>query len=134
MSILVAQPFTGGIEPPGVSVRVRRSVGEPDFLPKCEHPAPMLMLEDEVLALRVKAAMGELLQGAEHLRGLAQTLDGFCGLSGRRTRRNQAGRHWRSRNGSAGPSHCNYRGGLGGAALDGREGARRRSGGPHAIG
>jgi len=43
----------------------------------------MLMLEDEVLSSRVKAAMGELLQGAEHLRGLAQTLDGFCGLSGR---------------------------------------------------
>ena len=43
----------------------------------------MLMLEDEVLSLRIKAAMGELLQGAEHLRGLAQTLDGFCGLNGR---------------------------------------------------
>lgn len=43
----------------------------------------MLMLEDEVLTSRVKAAMGELLQGAEQLRGLAQTLDGFCGLSGR---------------------------------------------------
>ena len=41
----------------------------------------MLMLEDEALTLRVKATMGELLQGAEQLRGLAQTLDGFCGLN-----------------------------------------------------
>ncbi|MFZ5892444.1 MAG: hypothetical protein ACOY0T_15400 [Myxococcota bacterium] len=41
----------------------------------------MLMLEIDTLALRVKAAMGELLQGAEQLKGLAQTLDGFCGLN-----------------------------------------------------
>ena len=43
----------------------------------------MLMLEDDMLAARVRATMGDLLQGAEQLKGLAQTLDGFCGLHAR---------------------------------------------------
>ena len=42
-----------------------------------------MMLEDDVLSARVRTTMGELLEGAEQLKGLAQTLDGFCGLSGR---------------------------------------------------
>jgi hypothetical protein len=43
----------------------------------------MLTLEDDVLAAHVRATMGELLNRAEQLKGLAQTLDGFCELSGR---------------------------------------------------
>lgn len=43
----------------------------------------MLRLQDDSLSTQVRAAMGELLNGAEQLKGLAQTLDGFCGLSGR---------------------------------------------------
>lgn len=43
----------------------------------------MLTLEDDSLSAQVRAAMGELLNEAEQLKGLAQTLDGFCGLSGR---------------------------------------------------
>ena len=42
----------------------------------------MLRLEDDSLSAQVRAAMSELLNGAEQLQGLAQTLDGFCGLSG----------------------------------------------------
>ena len=42
----------------------------------------MLILEDDTLPARVRTTMGELLQGAEQLKGLAQTLDGFCGLNG----------------------------------------------------
>ena len=43
----------------------------------------MLMLEEDTLEARVRATIGELLQGADQLKGLAQTLDGFGGLSGR---------------------------------------------------
>lgn len=43
----------------------------------------MLSLEDDALAGRVRATVGELLQGAEQLKGLAQTLDGFGSLNGR---------------------------------------------------
>jgi hypothetical protein len=42
----------------------------------------VLNLEDDALSAQVRATMGELLNRAEHLRGLAQTLDGFCELSG----------------------------------------------------
>ena len=42
----------------------------------------MLTLEDDALASRVKRTMGELLDQAEQLKGLALTLDGFCGLRG----------------------------------------------------
>ncbi len=42
----------------------------------------MLTLEDDVLTAHVRATMGELLSRAEHLKGLAQTLDSFCELSG----------------------------------------------------
>ena len=41
----------------------------------------MLKLEDEVLTWQVRSAMGELLTGAEHLKGVAQMLDGYCELS-----------------------------------------------------
>jgi hypothetical protein len=43
----------------------------------------MLTLEDDVLSTRVRTTMGELLQGAEQLKGLAHALDGLCGLSAR---------------------------------------------------
>ena len=43
----------------------------------------MLMLEDDALSTRVRTTMGELLQGAEQLRGLAHALDGLCGLNAR---------------------------------------------------
>lgn len=43
----------------------------------------MLSLEEDTLAGRVRMTVGELLQGAEQLKGLAQTLDGFGGLNGR---------------------------------------------------
>ena len=43
----------------------------------------MLILEDDVLSTRVRTTMGELLQGAEQLRGLAHALEGLCGLSAR---------------------------------------------------
>ena len=42
---------------------------------------PMLTLEPDALTSRVRTTMGELFQGAEQLRGLAQALDGLCGLS-----------------------------------------------------
>jgi hypothetical protein len=41
----------------------------------------MLMLEDDTFSARVKHTVNELLEGAEQLKGLAETLDGFCGLS-----------------------------------------------------
>ena len=43
----------------------------------------MLTLEPDFLSSRVRTTMGELLQGAEQLRGLAHALDGLCGLSAR---------------------------------------------------
>jgi hypothetical protein len=43
----------------------------------------MLTLEDDALTANVRTTMSELLNGAEQLKGLAQTLDGFCELSGR---------------------------------------------------
>lgn len=43
----------------------------------------MLSLEEDTLAGRVRMTVGELLHGAEQLKGLAQTLDGFGGLNGR---------------------------------------------------
>ncbi|HKY34654.1 MAG TPA: hypothetical protein VJN18_01835 [Polyangiaceae bacterium] len=42
----------------------------------------MLRLEAETLTWQVRAAMGELLTGAENLKGVAQMLDGYCELSG----------------------------------------------------
>jgi hypothetical protein len=42
----------------------------------------VLSLEDDALSAQVRATMGELLSRAEQLKGLAQTLDGFCELSG----------------------------------------------------
>jgi hypothetical protein len=50
---------------------------------RLEEGKPMLMIEDDMLAARVRVTMGELLQSAEQLRGLAEMLDGYCGLSGR---------------------------------------------------
>lgn len=41
----------------------------------------MLTFEDDVLTAHVRATMGELVVRAEQLKGLAETLDGFCGLS-----------------------------------------------------
>lgn len=43
----------------------------------------MLALEDDVLSAQVRATIGDLLNRAEQLKGLAQTLDDFCDLSGR---------------------------------------------------
>lgn len=43
----------------------------------------MLTLEPDFLSSRVRTTMGELLQGAEQLRGLAHALDGLCGLNAR---------------------------------------------------
>lgn len=41
----------------------------------------MLKLEDETLTWQVRSAMGELMTGAENLKGVAQMLDGYCELS-----------------------------------------------------
>jgi hypothetical protein len=40
-------------------------------------------IEDAMLDSHVRATMGEVMTGAEQLRGLAHTLDGFCDLSAR---------------------------------------------------
>jgi hypothetical protein len=40
-------------------------------------------IEDAMLESHVRATMGEVMTGAEQLRGLAHTLDGFCDLSAR---------------------------------------------------
>jgi hypothetical protein len=40
-----------------------------------------LTIEHDALASRVRTTMGELLQGADQLRGLAHALDGLCGLN-----------------------------------------------------
>lgn len=42
----------------------------------------MLTMEDDALSAQVRDTVGKLLSGAEQLKGLAQTLDGFGGLSG----------------------------------------------------
>jgi hypothetical protein len=41
-------------------------------------------LEDAMLTSHIRATMGEVMTGAEQLKGLAQTLDGFCDLSAAR--------------------------------------------------
>lgn len=38
-------------------------------------------IEDAMLASHIRATMGDVMTGAEQLKGLAQTLDGFCDLS-----------------------------------------------------
>jgi hypothetical protein len=38
-------------------------------------------LEDAMLTSHIRATMGEVMTGAEQLKGLAQTLDSFCDLS-----------------------------------------------------
>ncbi|HKY34909.1 MAG TPA: hypothetical protein VJN18_03115 [Polyangiaceae bacterium] len=38
-------------------------------------------LEDAMLTSHIRATMGEVMTGAEQLKGLAQTLDGFCDLA-----------------------------------------------------
>jgi hypothetical protein len=38
-------------------------------------------IEDAMLTSHFRATMGEVMTGAEQLKGLAQTLDGFCDLS-----------------------------------------------------
>ena len=38
-------------------------------------------LEDAMLTSHIRATMGDIMTGAEQLKGLAQTLDGFCDLS-----------------------------------------------------
>ena len=45
----------------------------------------MVTLEDDVLSAQVRATMSDLLSRAEHLKGLAETLDSFCELSGQAT-------------------------------------------------
>ena len=40
-------------------------------------------IEDAMLTSHFRATMGEVMTGAEQLKGLAQTLDGFCELSAR---------------------------------------------------
>lgn len=40
-------------------------------------------LEDAMITSHLRATIGEVMIGAEQLKGLAQTLDGFCDLSGR---------------------------------------------------
>lgn len=40
-------------------------------------------IEDAMLTSHFRATMGEVMTGAEQLKGLAQTLDGFCDLSAR---------------------------------------------------
>lgn len=42
----------------------------------------MLKLEAETLTWQVRSAMGELMNGAETLKGVAQMLDGYCDLPG----------------------------------------------------
>lgn len=41
----------------------------------------MLTIDDDLLAARVRNTVGELIQGAEQLKGLAVTLDGFSSLT-----------------------------------------------------
>ncbi|HKY34516.1 MAG TPA: hypothetical protein VJN18_01140 [Polyangiaceae bacterium] len=38
-------------------------------------------VEDAMLTSHIRATMGEVMTGAEQLKGLAQTLDGFCDLA-----------------------------------------------------
>jgi hypothetical protein len=38
-------------------------------------------VEDAMFISHIRATMGEVMTGAEQLKGLAQTLDGFCELS-----------------------------------------------------
>jgi hypothetical protein len=38
-------------------------------------------IEDAMFTSHFRATMGEVMSGAEQLKGLAQTLDGFCDLS-----------------------------------------------------
>jgi cobalamin synthase len=38
-------------------------------------------IEDAMLTSHIRATMGDVMTGAEQLKGLAQTPDGFCGLS-----------------------------------------------------
>ena len=40
-------------------------------------------IEDAMFISHIRATMGEVMTGAEQLKGLAQTLDGFCDLSAR---------------------------------------------------
>jgi hypothetical protein len=40
-------------------------------------------IEDAMFSSHIRATMGEVMTGAEQLKGLAQTLDGFCDLSAR---------------------------------------------------
>jgi hypothetical protein len=40
-------------------------------------------IEDAMFLSHIRATMGEVMTGAEQLKGLAQTLDGFCDLSAR---------------------------------------------------
>lgn len=42
-----------------------------------------MIIEKAILESHVRATMGEVMTGAEQLRGLAHTLDGFCDLSAR---------------------------------------------------
>lgn len=42
-----------------------------------------MKLEEAMLTSHFRATMGEVMTGAEQLKGLAQTLDGFCDLSAR---------------------------------------------------
>lgn len=40
-------------------------------------------LEDDMLTSHVRLTMGELMTGAEQLKGLAENLDGYCDMSSR---------------------------------------------------
>jgi hypothetical protein len=40
-------------------------------------------IEDAMFLSHIRATMGEVMTGAEQLKGLAETLDGFCDLSAR---------------------------------------------------
>jgi hypothetical protein len=40
-----------------------------------------MKIEEAMLTSHFRATMGEVMTGAEQLKGLAQTLDGFCDLS-----------------------------------------------------
>ena len=42
-----------------------------------------MKLEKAMFTSHFRATMGEVMTGAEQLKGLAQTLDGFCELSAR---------------------------------------------------
>lgn len=42
----------------------------------------MLRIEPETLTWQVRTAMGELMTGAQNLKGVAQMLDDYCELSG----------------------------------------------------